>query len=124
VHCYLDGRRGSRRRPNRSLCLGGQPGARAGHPFVPAVEAEVRDTFELYAPARGMVCRSLTNEQFMSLPRATRSQLVREQFSRGRALVPSVRAWPSLRQEGIAEQADGHRFIWWSTLLRGRESEF
>lgn len=101
----------------------GSPLAHAGRVFEPVNEPEVRDTLELYSQPSGMVLRSFTHDEFASLPRATRSGLVRAQVTHGRGQVPSVRAWPSLRDEGIADQADGHRFVWWPALLNGRESD-
>ena len=97
--------------------------ASTGRPFEPENEAELRDTFELYARPEGLVIRSLTQDDFQSLPRDIRSDLVRSQITLGRGQVPSVRAWSSLRPAGIAEHADGHRFIWWPSLLHGREKE-
>ncbi len=97
--------------------------ASAGRPFEFANEPELNDTFELYACADGVVFRSLTQDEYTSLPRALRSDLVRLQLALGRAQVPSVRAWSSLRPAGISQQADGHRFVWWPSLLHGRERE-
>ncbi len=97
--------------------------ASAGRPFEPANEMELLDTFELYARADGAVIRSFTQDEFTSLPRALRSELVRLQLAQGRAQVPSVRAWSALRPAGISQQADGHRFVWWPSLLHGRERE-
>ena len=97
--------------------------AHAGRLFEPLDEPEVRDTFELYSAPESTVLRSFTNEEFAALPRAIRSDLVRAQVTHGRAQVPTVRAWQSLRDEGIAEQADGHRFVWWPALQHGRERD-
>lgn len=57
----------------------------------------------------------------MALPQKARTDLVRAQHALGRSQVPSVRAWPSIRPLGTAKQADGHRFVWWPTLLKGLE---
>ena len=84
-------------------------------------DAETRDTFEVYGLAGGTVCRAVTFEEFMSLSRSMRAELVRTQYLLGRALVPSVRSWPAMRVAGTAEQADGHRFVWWRKLLEGHE---
>ena len=84
---------------------------------------EWRDTFEIYTPPDGMTCRGMTAAEFMALPRAGRAELVRGQRAAGRRLVPSVRAWPGLRDRGIREQADGHRFVWWPDLVTGHEDE-
>ena len=97
--------------------------AQAGRSFDPNAEPELRDTFELYEVPFGSVYRSLTFEEFSALPRSERSRLVRARASHAQALVPAVRAWPSLRPAGIAGQADGHRFAWWPELLHGRERD-
>ena len=99
------------------------PLARAGRPFTPDAEPELRDTFELYGVPTDRVCRSLTADEFSALPRSDRGRLVRARARRSLALAPAVRAWPALRSAGIVGQADGHRFAWWPELLRGRERE-
>jgi len=97
--------------------------ARAGRPFEPNAEPELRDTFELYgAPVDGAY-RSLSSEEFLALPPSERVRLVRARARRARGLAPAVRAWPSLRAAGIVGQADGHRFVWWPELVSGRERE-
>ncbi len=97
--------------------------ALAGRPFDYANEPELRDTFELYTRAEGVLVREFTQDDFTSLHRAVRNDLVRFQINQGRAQVPSVRTWPALRPAGISQQADGHRFVWWPSLLHGRERE-
>ena len=98
--------------------------AQVGRPMDTSPAAvEWRDTFEVYAPGEGMTCRGLTAAEFLALPRDARAGLVRTQRAAGRRLVPSVRTWPALRDHGIREQADGHRFVWWPDLVAGREDE-
>jgi len=94
--------------------------AALGEEFEPRAYPELRDTFEIYSVPDDLVCRSVTAGEFAALPRDIRARLVRGQHTAGRALVPSVRAWPALE---MAKQADGHRFVWWPALLAGRESE-
>ena len=101
----------------------GSPVASTGRPFAPNDEPELRDTFELYGVPTDTVYRSLTVEEFSALSRPVRGRLVRQRASRARDVVPTVRTWPSLRPAGIVGQADGHRFVWWPDLLRGRERE-
>ena len=80
---------------------------------------EVRDTFCLYGPPSGLRYLWLDEGQFSGLPRARRSALVRAQHTWGRELVPSVRAWVSVVGDKVREQADGHRFVWWPSILGG-----
>lgn len=37
--------------------------------------------------------------------------------------MPSVRAWADVVGDEAREQADGHRFVWWRSLLGGREEQ-
>ena len=84
---------------------------------------ETKDTFGFWSLPHGVVCRVLDVEEFHALPRDMRARLVRSQHRLGRWQVPSVRAWAALRSRGVAEQADGHRFVWWPSLLEGNEVE-
>ncbi|MHB8340663.1 MAG: hypothetical protein ACYDB7_05745 [Mycobacteriales bacterium] len=99
------------------------PLAGIGPSFDPSPAHEARDSFGIYSLPDAVVCRTVAYHEFMSLPRDARSYLVRTQRTLGRSLVPSVRAWPSLRSLGTAAQADGHRFVWWPSLVAGREHE-
>jgi hypothetical protein len=54
----------------------------------------------------------------MSLPQATRAALVRAQVDHGRAAVPTVRRWRGVLGAELKSQADGHRFVWWKSLLQ------
>ncbi|MBL0750009.1 hypothetical protein [Nocardioides baculatus] len=83
---------------------------------------EVRDTFCLYGPPEGLRHLWLDEEQLLALPRVLRARLVREQVVHEREVVPSVRAWEHLVPRA-REQADGHRFVWWPSLLAGHERE-
>jgi len=106
--------------PQPFLVPAGSALAALGKEFEPKSNPELRDTFEIYSVPDGVVCRGVTADEFAAAPRDLRARLVRGQHTRGRALVPSVRAWPSLE---MAKQADGHRFVWWPALLAGRERE-
>ncbi|MHB8450147.1 MAG: hypothetical protein ACYDAQ_06830 [Mycobacteriales bacterium] len=86
------------------------PLAGIGASFDPSPAHEARDSFGIYSLPDAVVCRTV-------------AYLVRTQRILGRSLVPSVRAWPSLRSLGTAAQADGHRFLWWPPLVAGREHE-
>jgi hypothetical protein len=106
--------------PQPFLAPAGSAAARLGNDFEPRSAPELRDAFELYSVPVGTVCRRISAAEFAALPRGSRAELVRFQHTAGRSLVPSVRAWPALK---MAEQADGHRFVWWPGLVAGREQE-
>ena len=82
---------------------------------------EVRDTFEVYAVPDGLRLAWLTEAAFAELPRAVRAEVVRAQVRHERGLVPTVRGWGSLVGDAARGQADGHRFVWWPSLLAGHE---
>lgn len=84
---------------------------------------EIRDTYCLYALPSGARHIWLTQKQFMALPRSDRASLVRAQRAFGREIVPSVRSWAALLGDGPRAQADGHRFVWWPSLLHGHEQQ-
>ena len=67
--------------------------------------------------------RAIAATEFFALSQLARAELVRGQCKLGRSLVPSVRSWPCLEAYGIRNQADGHRFVWWPSLLDGNEEE-
>ncbi len=78
---------------------------------------ELRDTFEIYNSPVSRREVWLSELDFLSLPRAARSDLVRQQVHRGRGQVPSVRMWGAIAGPTAATQVDGHRFVWWRHLL-------
>jgi hypothetical protein len=80
---------------------------------------ELQDTYRLWwGVRRGSAVMWISEAQFASLPRSTRAALVREQAARRRGAVPAVRAWADLVEpQRLREQADGHRFVWWPSLL-------
>ncbi len=84
---------------------------------------EVRDTYCLYGLPTGLRHVWLSEVQFMALPRSHRSALVRAQRTFDRENVPSVRSWVSVVGDEVREQADGHRFVWWRSLMDGCETE-
>ena len=84
---------------------------------------ELRGTFEVYSLAEQTEWRFISEAEFATLSRPLRAELVRSQLALGRSRIESVRAWPSLPQLSIRDQADGHRFVWWPSMLRGREEE-
>lgn len=84
---------------------------------------EVRDTYCLYGLPSGLQYVWLSEVQFMALPRWRRASLVRAQRTFDRELVPSVKSWVSVVGDQAREQADGHRFVWWQSLLNGCEEQ-
>ncbi|NYE95862.1 hypothetical protein FHU41_002112 [Psychromicrobium silvestre] len=83
--------------------------------------AEVRDTFEIYQVPVGFVCILLGEEEFNGLSRTTRSKLIRGQIHLERGLTPTVRSSPHDIRSEATQQGDGHRFVWWQSLLKGHE---
>lgn len=79
---------------------------------------ELRDTFRVYDVQQGLRTVWLDEESFAGLPKNTRARLVRAQVIFGRGAVPTVRAWGDLIDPQLLRaQADGHRFVWWPSLL-------
>jgi hypothetical protein len=90
----------------------------AGAPPPGEMTAELRDTFKVWRlRERGEVVW-FDEASFMAMSRGRRARLVREQERRRRGAVPSVRRWIDLLPEdALRAQADGHRFVWWPSLL-------
>lgn len=84
---------------------------------------ELRDTYGVYGLPDGVTWRWFDETAFCALSRDERAALVRAQVQHGRELVPTVRAWSTYAWQAIREQGDGHRFVWWPSLLRGHERE-
>ena len=83
------------------------------------LDAELRDTYGLYELPGAVRLVWFSEAQFMALPKPGRSALVQAQRTFHRELVPSVRSWRFLIGQTIRQQADGHRFVWWRSLLDG-----
>lgn len=83
---------------------------------------ELLDTYELYG-GKGKHLAWLTEPGLLALPRQRRADLIRAQVDGGRSVVPSVRRWGSLVGPRAGDQADGHRFVWWPSLLRGHAEQ-
>jgi cell wall-associated NlpC family hydrolase len=82
-------------------------------------DPNLRDTYRTYHLDRRLRRVWLDEAAYMELPQATRAGLVRAQVVHERGAVPSVRRWRGVLDAGISRQADGHRFVWWKSLLRG-----
>ncbi|WP_112247363.1 hypothetical protein [Kribbella monticola] len=88
-------------------------------PLDPAKpDKQLRDTYQTYNLDSRLKSVWLDEATFMALPRKTRAELVRAQVTHERSEVPTVRAWREVLGPEIAQQADGHRFVWWKSVLR------
>lgn len=87
-----------------------------------AVSRELADTYRLWwGVEKQSALAWISSAQFAGLPRAKRAELVREQVRRRRGATPTVRAWQDvLDRAELRAQADGHRFVWWPSLLTGK----
>lgn len=85
---------------------------------------ELRDTYKVWKLDRSLKLLWLDEEAFFALSPADRGALVSAQVRAGRGAVPPVRAWSDLFDASrLREQADGHRFVWWPSLLADRADE-
>lgn len=83
---------------------------------------ELVDTFWLWRDRRPRRAVWLDEASFMALPRQARAALVREQRAARRGAVLPVRRWADLLDaSALREQADGHRFVLWPSLVDGVE---
>lgn len=84
-----------------------------------APTAEDRDTYQIYnVDSQAARTAWLSEAAYGELPKATRAALVRAQVNCGRGAVPTVRKWAGVVGPEARQQADGHRFVWWKSLLR------
>jgi hypothetical protein len=86
------------------------------------LEPTARDTYKSWGVDNELRIAWLDEPGFHALSKGTRAELVRAQHNHDRGAVPSVRAWRHLVPEA-RNQADGHRFVWWPSLLAGREAD-
>jgi hypothetical protein len=86
----------------------------AGGELIP----ELRDTYRLWRVNRSLKTLWLDEDTFFALDRTRRGELVRAQVRARRGAVPTVRAWSDLLDPAtLRAQADGHRFVWWPSLV-------
>lgn len=79
---------------------------------------ELRDTYRTYNLKNARTKMFLDEARFMALSRRDRGALVRAQVDLGRGAVPTVHGWKDLIDPSLLRgQADGHRFVWWPSLL-------
>lgn len=80
--------------------------------------AELRDTYKVWRLRQRGEVVWFDEETFLAMDRRRRARLVRDQARRRRGAVPSVRRWADvLAEQSLRGQADGHRFVWWPSLL-------
>ena len=85
---------------------------------TPCLTPEHRDTFKVWRMRDQADVVWLDEATFLGLARSDRARLVREQFDRRRGAVPSVVRWNRLLGGDVLRaQADGHRFVWWPSLV-------
>lgn len=96
------------------------PEAAAGEDLSP----ELRDTYRAWRLESPYEVVWLDEPTFMGIARGRRRELVRCQVRRRRGAVPSVRGWSDLiAADSLRAQADGHRFVWWPSLLRSAAND-
>jgi hypothetical protein len=79
---------------------------------------ELIETYAAWRIDRSLKIVWLDEETFVGMTRSQRATLVRAQVEHRRGAVPSVRRWSDLLDpEVLRSQADGHRFVWWPSLL-------
>ncbi len=81
-------------------------------------DRQLRDTYLSYAVDGRLRCSWLSESAFSAYSKKVRAGLVRAQVVHERGAVPTVRAWRGVLGDEIRDQADGHRFVWWKSLLR------
>lgn len=83
--------------------------------------AELCETYEVWNLPGGLTFVWLDEPAFHARPRDVRAELVRAQVRHGRGAVPAISGWADiLDAQVLREQADGHRFVWWPTLIETR----
>lgn len=92
-----------------------------GAPADVSLTDHLCDTYTLWRLRREAPVVWFDETSFHEMPRTQRARLVRVQAELGRGAVPTVRRWASTFGAALLrEQADGHRFVWWPSLLEGR----
>jgi hypothetical protein len=82
---------------------------------------QLNATFQAWRRRKGAALIWLDEETFHALPRERRAALVRTQVRLRRGAVPTVRRWSDLLDgAALRAQADGHRFVWWPSMVDKR----
>jgi len=85
---------------------------------------ELGHTYRTWRIARSVKTLWLDEATFHDMTRSKRAALVRAQVEIGRGAVPSVRRWSDLLDSAwLRSQADGHRFVWWPSLVATNPSD-
>lgn len=85
---------------------------------------ELVDTYKVYRLDRPLKVLWLDEAAFLRMARSERAALVRSQVRYRRGAVPTVRRWQEvLDPAALRAQADGHRFVWWPSLLATNQFE-
>ena len=85
---------------------------------APELDDDLRCTYTGWRIRDATAVVWLDESSFMDLPRADRARLVRLQALKRRGAVPTVRRWEhDFDRDRLRSQADGHRFVWWPSLL-------
>lgn len=89
-----------------------------------AITPELDATYQLWRIPKNVKPVWMNEAMFMALPRERRIELVRQQLAHFRGAVPTARAWSDLLDANeLRAQADGHRFVWWPSLVDDRVME-
>ena len=87
-------------------------------PATVTLTHELGDTYTVWRLRRDAPVVWFDEPSFLALPRSQRARLVRSQAEVGRGAVPTVRRWRTkLDAMALRQQADGHRFVWWPSLV-------
>lgn len=79
---------------------------------------ELRDTYRVWNLPDGLEIGWLDEDAFHAQPQEVRAELIRAQVRHGRGAVPTVSGWADLLDaQVLREQADGHHFVWWPSLV-------
>lgn len=93
-------------------------------PEAPVLSAELGHTYRTWAIDRSLQVIWLDEATFLDMPRSRRAALVRAQVEHRRGAVPSVRRWANaIEASELRSQADGHRFVWWPSLVEASRGE-
>ncbi|MFC0622633.1 hypothetical protein [Kribbella deserti] len=89
----------------------------AGAASDDVTDRQLRDTYRVYDVDKALRPVWLSEGSFHALPRKIRAAVVRAQVRHERDAVPTSARWGGLLGAAVREQADGHRFVWWPSLL-------
>lgn len=88
------------------------------------VTPELRDTYRLWRVDRTLDVVWLDEAAFADRPRSERGALVRAQVTARRGEVPTVRSWADVLDPAVLRSlGDGHRFVWWPSVIAGNAAE-